>query len=95
MTTDLDEYSNALDELKAAQTENNATIERIEQGWKEIAEAEDAAAEGTMSWQKSVNNCLSGCYKEDIEELCIAYDEVYQSVLESFRGNLEYLMRTV
>ncbi len=85
LTTDLDEYSNALDELKAAQTENNATIERIEQGWKEIAEAEEAAAEGTMSWQKSVTIAYQDV-KEDIEELCIAYDEVYQSVLESFRG---------
>ncbi len=84
LTTDLDEYSNALDELKAAQTENNATIERIEQGWKEIAEAEEAAAEGTMSWQKSVTIAYQNV-KEDIEELCIAYDEVYQSVLESFR----------
>lgn len=85
LTTDLDEYNNALNELKAAQAENEATITRIEQDWGKIAEAEEAAAEGTMSWQKSVTIAYQDV-KEDIEELCTAYDEVYQSVLESFRG---------
>lgn len=84
-TTDLDEYNNALNKLNAEQAENNTTIAKIEQGWEKIAAAEEAATEENMSWQKSVAIAYQNI-KKDIEELCTAYDEVYQSVLNSFEG---------
>lgn len=84
-TTDLDEYTNALDTLNAAQAENEATLAQIEQGWEDLAEAEEAAAEETISWQEAVSTAYESV-REDIEELCNAYDEAYKAALESFSG---------
>ncbi len=84
-TTDLDEYSNALDALNAAQAENEATLAQIEQGWEDLAEAEEMAAEETISWQEAVSTAYENV-REEIEELCAAYDEAYQAALDSFSG---------
>lgn len=84
-TTDLDEYANALDALNAAQAENEATLAQIEQGWEDLAEAEEAAVEETVSWQEAVSTAYESV-REDIEELCAAYDEAYKAALESFSG---------
>lgn len=84
-TTDLDEYTSALEELNAAQAENEATIAQIEQGWENLAEAEEAAAEETISWQEAVSTAYESV-REEIEELCAAYDEAYEAALESFSG---------
>ena len=84
-TDDLDAYQEALDNLNAAMAENDATIAQIEQGWADIAEAEAAAAEETVSWQEAVSTAYSDV-KARVDELCAAYDEAYQSALESFEG---------
>ena len=84
-TTDLDEYTSALEELNAAQAENEATIAQIEQGWENLAEAEEEAAEETISWQEAVSTAYESV-REEIEELCAAYDEAYEAALESFSG---------
>ncbi len=82
---DLDEYEAALEELQAAEEENEATIARIEEGWEDIAAAEEAAAGEAMSWQDAVSTAYEGV-RSRIEELCTAYDEAYQAALESFEG---------
>lgn len=82
---DLEDYETALEELQAAEEENEATIARIEQGWEDIAAAEEAAAGEAMSWQDAVSTAYEGV-RSRIEELCTAYDEAYQAALESFEG---------
>lgn len=82
---DLEAYETALEELQAAEEENEATIARIEQGWEDIAAAEEAAAGEAMSWQDAVSTAYEGV-RSRIEELCTAYDEAYQAALESFEG---------
>lgn len=82
---DLDAYKEALEELQAAEEENEATIARIEQGWEDIAAAEEAASGEAMSWQDAVSSAYEGV-RSRIEELCTAYDEAYQAALESFEG---------
>lgn len=82
---DLDAYKEALEELQAAEEENEATISRIEQGWEDIAAAEEAASGEAMSWQEAVSSAYDGV-RSRIEELCTAYDEAYQAALESFEG---------
>lgn len=82
---DLDEYKASLEELQAAEEENEATIARIEQGWEDIAAEEEAAAGEAMSWQDAVSTAYEGV-RSRIEELCTAYDEAYQAALESFTG---------
>lgn len=82
---DLDEYKASLEELQAAEEENEATIARIEQGWEDIAAAEEAASGEAMSWQDAVSTAYEGV-RSRIEELCTAYDEAYQAALESFTG---------
>lgn len=82
---DLEAYETALEELQAAEEENEATIARIEQGWEDIAAAEEAAAGEAMSWQDAVSTAYEGV-RSRIEELCTAYDEAYQTALESFEG---------
>ena len=84
-TTDLDEYNDALDELNAAQAENEATLAEIRHKWEDIAAAEEAAAGEAMSWQDAVSTAYEGV-RSRIEELCTAYDEAYQAALESFEG---------
>lgn len=84
-TTDLDEYNDALDELNAAQAENEATLAEIRHKWEDIAAAEEAAADEAMSWQDAVSTAYEGV-RSRIEELCTAYDEAYQAALESFEG---------
>ena len=82
---DLDAYKEALEELQAAEEENEATIARIEQGWEDIAAAEEAASGEARSWQDAVSSAYEGV-RSRIEELCTAYDEAYQAALESFEG---------
>lgn len=82
---DLEAYEEALEELQAAEEENEATIARIEQGWEDIAAAEEAASGEAMSWQEAVSSAYEGV-RSRIEELCTAYDEAYQAALESFEG---------
>lgn len=82
---DLEAYEDALEELQAAQEENNATIAEIEQGWNDISAAEEAASGEAMSWQEAVYSAYEGV-RSRIEELCTAYDEAYQAALESFEG---------
>lgn len=82
---DLEAYQTALDDLLAAEAENNATIAQIEQGWADIAEAEKAAAEVPMTYEEAVATAYESV-KEKVEELCQAYDEAYEAALESFEG---------
>lgn len=84
-TTDLDEYKTALDELEAAQAENDATISQIEQGWADIAAAEANASEECTTAAEAISVAYEGV-RSKIEELCAAYDEAYQTALESFEG---------
>ena len=84
-TTDLDEYKSALDELTAAQAENEATIAQIEEGWAAIAEAEAAATDETITWEEAAALAYENV-RERVEELCAAYDEAYESAVASFEG---------
>lgn len=82
---DLEAYQAALDELNAAQAENEATIAQIEQGWEDISAAEEAAAGETMTWEEAAATAYENV-RTKVEELCAAYDEAYQAALESFEG---------
>lgn len=82
---DLEAYQAALDELNAAQAENEATIARIEQGWADISDAEQAAAEETISWEDAAAAAYENV-KDRVIELCEAYGEAYNAALESFEG---------
>lgn len=82
---DLNAYTDALAELQAAEAENNALIAEIEQGWADIAEAEEEAAESSITYEEAVATAYEEV-REQIEELCAAYDEAYQAALESFEG---------
>lgn len=82
---DLNAYKDALEQLQAAEAENNALIAEIEQGWADVAEAEAEAAEAPATYQEAVATAYDGV-REKVEELCAAYDEAYQAALESFEG---------
>lgn len=82
---DLNAYKEALEQLQAAEAENNALIAQIEQGWADVAEAEAEAAEAPATYQEAVATAYDGV-REKVEELCAAYDEAYQAALESFEG---------
>lgn len=82
---DLKAYQAALDELTAAQMENEATIARIEQDWADAAAAAEAAADGVLTYEQAVSTAYESV-RGEIEELCAAYDEAYQAALESFEG---------
>lgn len=82
---DYEAYEAALEELNAAMAENDATIAQIEQGWADIAAAEEAAADTTMTWEEAAATAYESV-KQKVEELCQAYDEAYEAALESFEG---------
>lgn len=82
---DLNAYKDALEQLQAAEAENDATIARIEQGWEDIVDAETAAANECISAEQAVSNAYENV-RLKVEELCAAYDEAYQAALESFEG---------
>lgn len=82
---DLEAYQTALEELNAAQAENEATIAQIEQGWADISEAEQAAAGETISWEDAAATAYENV-KDRVIELCEAYGEAYNAALESFEG---------
>lgn len=84
---DLEAYQAALEELEAAMAENDATIAEIEQGWEDLAEAEAEAAEATVSYEDAVSTALSSV-QEDIDALCAAYDEAYESARSSIDGQI-------
>lgn len=82
---DLKAYQAALEELQAAEDENNATIAEIEQQWQDIADAEAEAAEETMSYEEAVSTAYESV-NEELEELCKAYDEAYEAAKSSLEG---------
>lgn len=82
---DLEAYQDALEELQAAEAENDALIAQIEQGWEDIAEAETAAADECVTAEEAVATAYEQVQTK-VEELCAAYDEAYQAALESFEG---------
>ena len=82
---DLEAYQAALDELNAAQAENEALIAQIEQQWQDIADAEEEAAEQVLTYEQAAAVAFQSV-QEEIEELCQAYDDAYNAALESFQG---------
>lgn len=84
-TNDIDEYQAALDELLAAQEENNAEIAELEGNFEALAEKEKEIAEQPLMWQEAVSTAFNNV-KDKIDELCAAYDKAYQAALESFEG---------
>ena len=79
---DLEAYQAALDELNAAQAENEATIAQIEQGWADIAAAEEEAANQSVSYEDAVTTALDSVQTE-MDELCEAYDAAYEAARSS------------
>ena len=84
-TTDLDEYSDALAELTAAQAENDAVIAQIRQEWEAAARAVEDAITVNDDYEVAAASAYESV-RAEIEALCEAYDEAYQSALESFEG---------
>lgn len=84
---DLEAYQAALEELNAAQAENEATIAQIEQGWEDLATSEAEAANAIVGYEDAVETALSSV-QEDIDELCAAYDEAYESARSSIDGQI-------
>lgn len=82
---DLKAYQEALDELTAAQAENDATIARIEQNWADAKAAAQEAADGVLTYEQAVSTAYESV-RGEVEKLCAAYDEAYQAALESFEG---------
>lgn len=82
---DLDAYKEALEELQAAEEENNSTIADIEQQWQDIADKEAEAAEESMTYEEAVSTAFETVQTE-MEELCQAYDDAYNAAYESFEG---------
>lgn len=84
-TTDLDEYQDAIDEVNGSIEENEARIADLEAGFEQLAEEEKAAAEAGVSYDEACSTALEEV-KDNVDELCAAYDEAYQSALDSFSG---------
>lgn len=85
---DLKSYEAALEELNAAQSENNAVISEIEHGWQVLQEEEWAAAEASANYEAVAATAYENVQGK-IEGLCTAYDDVYQSAMESFSGQFD------
>lgn len=84
-TTDLDEYKDALDSVNGSIEENEARIAELEAGFEKLAQKEQEAAEAGVSYEEACSTALSEV-KDRFYELCAAYDEAYQSALDSFSG---------
>lgn len=82
---DLEAYQKALDELQAAERDNEALIAGIEEGWQEAYEAEQETADGAMTAEEAVSQAWEGV-KDRVMELCAAYDAAYEAALSSFEG---------
>lgn len=83
--TNIDEYEEALEQVKAAIAANDAEIAELERDYEMLAQAEKEAAEQQISDAEAVSRAYESV-RADIEELCAAYDEAYQAALDSFTG---------
>lgn len=83
--TQTNEYQDALDELNATMQENEAEIAELESGFEKLAEQEEEAAAQGVSYEEACSTALEEV-KDRVDELCVAYDEAYQSALDSFTG---------
>lgn len=83
--TQTNEYKDALDELNAANAENEELIAEIEAKWGDLAESESEAADQAISYEEAAAQAYENV-RAEIEELCQKYDEAYQAALESFEG---------
>lgn len=86
-TGDLEAYEDALSQLNAAMSENDALIANIEQDWEDLATSEAEAAKATVSYEDAVNTALNSV-QEDIDKLCEAYDEAYEAARSSIDGQI-------
>lgn len=84
---DLEAYQAALDELNAAYADNLAMQESCEATMQEYADAAAEAADATVSYEDAVSTAISSV-QEDMDELCAAYDEAYESARASIDGQI-------
>ena len=80
--TQTDEYKESLEELNAANAENEALIAEIEQEWENLAAAEEEAANQSVSYEDAVTTALDSVQTE-MDELCEAYDAAYEAARSS------------
>lgn len=79
-----DMYCDSVEQATAALEENEKEITRISEEMARLAGATEDAAKATDWYSEAVN--IIGVYKEQILELCNAYDAAYGSALQSIEG---------
>lgn len=84
-TTDLDEYSDALNALQAAEEENNRIIEETEAAYDAQAKAIENAKNEHRTYEEAVSTALSSV-QEEMGKLAEKYDEAYESARENING---------
>ena len=85
--TQTDEYKESLEELNAANAENEALIAEIEQEWENLAAAEEEAANQSVSYEDAVTTALDSV-QTDMDELCEAYDAAYEAARSSIDSTI-------
>lgn len=86
-TDDLDAYQEALEGLQSAYADNLSMQEQCEQVMQEYADAATEAANGMVSYEEAVNTAMT-TVQADIDALCVAYDEVFESARSSIDGQI-------
>lgn len=84
---DLEAYQAELEELNAAYADNLAMQQDCEDAMAEYADSVDAASEATVSYEDAVSTAISSV-QEEMDELCAAYDEAYESARSSIDGQI-------
>lgn len=77
-------YCDSVEQATSAMEENKREITRISEEMARLAGATDDAAKATDGYSEAVN-IIEG-YKEQILDLCNAYDASYESALQSIEG---------
>lgn len=86
-TTDIVEYSDSLQKLEVAQSENAATLAEIERQWEDVAKAAEEAAKAPITYEDAMKTVLDGIQTE-MDALIVKYDEVYQAARSSIDSTI-------
>lgn len=82
---ELKDYRQALEDIDAAMSANQMTVEEIERSWEKAGLTMEEAMNADMSYTEAAAFSYQQVQAQ-VEALAAAYDEAYQAAVESFAG---------
>lgn len=82
---EMETYGLAIDKTGQFAENYKSTLDEMALSTEDVAQACEDSTENTVSYQEAATYALQSV-QDELDTLCLAYDEAYQAALESFHG---------